>query len=229
MHFNVFSEDFLNKWLYPSDLENYKSLNDKKIKAGINWLSAINTSTFDRYDEIWIKLREKCGECMQKNCIEDYEWIKKNSVEISDNDSPFHKLNEGYQRIKFLNKDIGKEGFNRIRNYHVCKKNCYEKVNLMNAVLARKFSKFTNDFSVCFVLCRGKPIDRENVLSDCYSDCMIKFSYQLPQIEYYITTIFEDMMKEYENNVIETPKADLLHPYRFREREFTPDLWNKYL
>ena len=58
---------------------------------------------------------------------------------------------------------------------------------------------------------------------------MIKFSYQLPQIEYYITTIFEQMMKEYDKNMLATPKADLMHPYRFREREFTPDLWNKYL
>jgi hypothetical protein len=229
MHFNVFSEDFLNKWLTPNDLENYNSLNDKKIKAGMNWLTAINTSSFKRYDAMWEKLKEKCTECMDKNCQEDYDWIRNNSELIKDDESPFHKLNEGYTRIKFANKEIGKEGIERVKNYHVCKKKCYEKINLMNSILSRKYSNFSYDFSVCFVLCRGKPIDKENILSDCYSDCMIKFSYHLPQIEYYITTIFEQMMKEYEKNMLATPKADLMHPYRFREREFTPDLWNKYL
>jgi len=229
MHFNVFSEDFLNKWLTPNDLENYHSLNDKKIKAGMNWLSAINTSSYKRYDIMWDKLKEKCTECMETNCQRDYDWIRNNSELIKDDESPFHKLNEGYKRIKFANKEIGKEGIERVKNYHVCKKKCYEKINLMNSILSRKYSSFSYDFSVCFVLCRGKPIDKENVLSDCYSDCMIKFSYQLPQIEYYITTIFEQMMKEYEKSMFEIPKADMMHPYRFREREFTPDLWNKYL
>jgi hypothetical protein len=229
MHFNVFSDDFLNKWLSPSDLENYISLNDKKIKAGVNWLSAINSSSFKRYDQLWFELKEKCGKCMEKNCMEDYEWINKHAEIIQDNDSPFHKLNEGYKRIKFPNKDIGKEGMERVKNYHMCKKKCHEKINLMNAVLARYYTKFMHDFSVCFVLCRGKPIDKEKVLSDCYSDCMIRFSYQLPQIEYLITNIFEQMMKEYDMNILDTPKADLMHSYRFREREFTQDLWNRYL
>lgn len=229
MHFNVFSDDFLNKWLSPTDLDNYISVNDKKIKAGVNWISAINSSTFKRYDDLWFNLKEKCKECMDKNCMEDYEWIKNNAIIIDEKDSTFHKLNEGYKKIKFSNKEIGREGFERVKSYHVCKKKCHEKINLMNAILARYYTKFTHDFSVCFVLCRGKPIDKEKVLSDCYSDCMIRFGYQLPQIEYFVTSMYEKMISEYEQNVLDTPKADLMHPYRFKEREFTPDMWNRYI
>jgi hypothetical protein len=229
MNFNVFSDEFLKKWLTKEDLIQYTTMNDKKLSAGINWLSAINTSSFKRYDLLWKSLKEGCVNCMNKNCYEDYQWIIENAEKVDNINNINSSDNIGFKRIKFPNKEIGKEGVERVKKYHSCKKKCYEKVNLMNSILARKYSQFTYDFSVCLVLCRGKPIDKDTHLSDCYSDCMIKHSYLLPQIEYYMMMMHEQMMKEYNENILELPKADLLHSYRFREREFTSDMFRKYI
>jgi hypothetical protein len=228
MQFQVFSDDFLQKWLNKDDKAEFTSNNDRKLKAGINWLSAIQISSFKRYDGMWLDMKEKCLDCMKTSCQNDYEWIIKNSV-VVENEKNIENSSGVFKRIKFLDKETGKIGNGKLKSYYSCKTKCYEKVNIMNATLGKKLRKFSHDLNICLVLCRGKPFDRENVLSDCYSDCMITHSKEIPSLEYFIKKMYEDIIREYKENKFENYDADLLHNYRFKPREFSHDIMKKYL
>ena len=52
MQFQIFSDDFLSKWLSQEDKKEYLSTNDRKLKAGINWLSAMQKSSFNLFTTI---------------------------------------------------------------------------------------------------------------------------------------------------------------------------------
>jgi hypothetical protein len=221
MSLQYFTDDFLKKWLYPQDLIEYSSNDDRKIKAGMNWMSTIAKSSFSRYDEMWQELKEQCMGCMNNKCKEDYKWIIDNSEIVS--------TSEEYKTVKFKDKEIGRMGHEKLKNYNDCKKNCYEKVNLMNARLSSKFKEFNKEFSLCFIMCRGKPFHKENLLSDCYSDCFIRFSKKIPEIEFYIKSIFEQIIQEYKEKKYDIPGVDLIHNYRFKRREFNEDIMKKYL
>jgi hypothetical protein len=233
MNFQIFSDAFLSKWLTKEDLSTFSSNNDLKLKAGMNWLTEINKSAFSRYDEKWKILKEKCIECMNTNCKEDYDWLVSNShvpnkskinTIIDDN-----KVEQAFKIIKFENIKIGKTGYEKIKNYHGCKKKCYEKINLINAIFARRYNAWSKSLNDCLTVCRVMPIERDTMLADCYSDCMIKHSYKVAEIEFYINYVYEKLVKEYDNNLINLPGVDLHHNYRFKEREFTPDLVRKFV
>jgi hypothetical protein len=226
MNFQVFSDEFIKKWLREQDRLELNSLNDRKLKAGINWMEAITKSAFKRYDIIWEKLKHECLKCMEENCVRDYNWILENSIK---HDDELTKTSTEYKTISFKNAELGKEGHQRVNKYHSCKENCYEKVNLMNQILSNVYTKTAYDFNMCFVYCRAKSIDRDTQLADCYSDCMVKFSYIYASHEYYITYSYDKMMKEYSLKQLDTPKVDLNHIFRIKQREFTPDLWSKYI
>lgn len=221
MSLNYFTDDFIQKWLTKKDLEEFQSINDKKLKAGMNWMSHIMESSFKRYDKMWSQMKDSCLNCMELNCKEDYDWILNNCELIKEEDE--------FKKIKFKSKESGKIGMGKIKSYHACKKKCYEKVNLMNATFSRKFNQFSKEFELCFVLCRGHPIVGENYLSDCYSDCFVKASKKLPEIEFSITKLYKQIIDEYNENKLDFPGVDLINNYRFKEREFTEDLWKKYL
>jgi hypothetical protein len=223
MNFQIFSQEFLNKWLTAHDYENYKSLNDQKLIAGTNWLTYIAKSSFSRYDSMWKELDQNCKECMDDNCMNDYNWI----IENADPDSI--KISKGFKKIKFPNKEVGKIGLQKVENFHRCKKICYEKVNILNVTFAKKLRKFSQDFNTCITLCRGKPIDKETMLTDCFSDCMIKSSYEMANLEYYIKMVHEKIIKEYKEKIFDLPGTDIFHNERFKERDLTPDILKKYL
>jgi hypothetical protein len=235
MQFQFFSDDFLNKWLSQEDKKEYVSMNDRKLKAGVNWLTAMQKSSFQRYDSMWLDMKEKCLDCMKTHCQEDYDWILKNAQILESNQVVINSENyeshseTGFKKIKFPDKETGKIGYEKYKNFNTCKKKCYEKINIMNVTLGKKLKQFSHDLNICLVLCRGKPFDRENVLSDCYSDCMIKHSKDIPTIEYFIKKMYEQIIMEYKENKFENFDVDLLHNYRFKPREFDADKMKKYL
>ena len=124
MIIQYFTDDFLKRWLTPKDLIEYSSINDRKIKAGVNWMSIVAKTSFSTYDLMWRDLKEQCMECMNTKCREDYKWILDNCEVVSSLDE--------YKTVKFKDKEIGKIGYEKLKTYHNCKKTCYEKVNLMN-------------------------------------------------------------------------------------------------
>lgn len=230
MNFQIFSDEFLGKWLTPDDRAKYSSLNDRKLIAGTNWLKEIAKSSFNRYDLMWGSLKEKCLNCMKDNCQDDYEWIIKNAQIVDKKGINSEDLSDlPFKRIKFPNKEIGKEGYEKVKSYHSCKKSCYEKVNIMNVTFTKKMKQFSHNFNICIVLCKGKPIDKETMLSDCYSDCMIKSSYEMAKIEYYIKMMHEKLLEEYDNKILTLSREELIHNERFKERELTSDLWRRYI
>ena len=140
MQFQIFSDDFLSKWLSQEDKKEYLSTNDRKLKAGINWLSAMQKSSFKRYDIMWLDMKDKCLECMKTHCQDDYDWILKNSQILENNDETINSKNYqsetnseiGFKKIRFSDVETGKIGYEKYKNFHSCKKKCYEKINIMN-------------------------------------------------------------------------------------------------
>jgi hypothetical protein len=211
MNLKFFKEDFIEKWASNSNLPE----REKKIQAGVNWLFTIHKQSFDRYEPMWKLLKEKCADCSTKNCERDYnELMSDITVVKSDNKGNL---------IKGLNDN------EKLERYNKCKKGCYEKFELVNNILARRYRDWNKDLNHCFILCRAKPIDKISDLPNCYVTCMIDKSYHLADIEFYITYTLNKIIQEYDKNYIDNSKADLLHIYNTKERPLTPDLLRKYL
>jgi hypothetical protein len=210
MNFKYFKEEFINKW----NDNNALSQRDRKVQAGVNWLYTIHKQSFNRYETMWNALKDKCASCAKQNCEKEYiDLLQHAKVKSEDKNNLVitnFKENEKFE------------------NYKKCKKNCYEKVELLDNILARKYREWNKELNHCFILCRAKPIDKNNDLPNCYITCMINKSYELADIEFYIKYVYDKLIQEYDKNYIDKSKADLTHIYRIQERPLTDDIIRKY-
>jgi hypothetical protein len=236
MHLKQFSDEFIQKWLTPQDNKEYISQKDQKIKAGVNWLSAINQKSFKNLDEMYLKLNGKCKECLEKYCKDDFDWIIKNSIMSNENlkaeekNEKISNLNkQGYEMIQFINPELFEEGIQRIKKFHANKKLCYEKLNLFRAITIRQANKWEDELNVCFNICKNKPLDKFTEMPDCFSTCMVQKSYEVVNNEYYMRFVLKKLLEEHENDKLTLPKVDLLPSYRLRERELNDHIVNKFL
>jgi len=236
MHLKQFSEDFIDKWLTSKDKKEYVSSKDKKLKAGVNWLTAINKKSFSNLDKLYLELNLKCKQCLEKHCKEDFDWIINNTINQNihlNEEDKIQKLKnleqKGYEHIQFINTISYDEGIKRIKSFHKNKKLCYEKINLFRAIMIRLANKWNDELNVCFNICKHKPLDRFTDLPDCFSTCMVQKSYEVVSNEYYLNFVFKKLMEEYESEKLVMPKVDLLHSYRLQERELDDHIINKFL
>lgn len=236
MHLKQFSEEFLQKWLTGEDNKKYISLKDRKIKAGVNWISSINQKSFKNLDKMYEELNKQCKECLEKNCRDEYNSII-NELIIDDKDlSESEKekklknlMIHGYEKLQIKNPENQNEIENKILAFHNKKKQCYEKMNLFRAVLIRLSNNWNDELNTCLNICKNKPLDRTTEVPDCYSTCIIQKSYEIVSNEYYLKYIYEKLSEEYKENKITFGNIDLLHSYRFNKREVNDDNKNKYL
>jgi hypothetical protein len=212
MNFKYFKDDFINKW---TDGLGITDERDRKIKAGVNWLFTIHKKSFERYEVMWRELREKCKTCARVNCKNEYNELMKHINVNKDNGG--NVVVTGLKDNDLLTK------------YTQCKKGCYEKVDLLNHILGRRYRDWNKDLNYCFILCRAKPIDKTNDLPNCYITCMVDKSYDLAEIEFYIKYSYDKLVNEYDRGYFDNSKSDLTHIYRIKERPLTPDLVRKYL
>jgi hypothetical protein len=236
MHLKQFSEEFIQKWLNAEDNKIYISLKDRKIKAGINWITAINKKSFNNLDKMYEELNKKCKECLEKNCREDFNFISKELIIDNNNLTDIEKEEKlknlqifGYEKLQINNPEKKEEIDNKIISFHYKKKQCYEKLNLFRAVLIRLSNNWNEEINTCINICKNKPLDRNTELPDCYSTCIIQKSYEVVSNEYYLKYIYEKLSEEYKENKVELGKIDLLHSYRFNKREINEDNKYKYI
>jgi hypothetical protein len=236
MHLKQFSEEFIQKWLNEDDNKKYISLKDKKMKAGINWISAINQKSFTNLDKMYEELNKKCKECLEKNCREDYIFITKELIIDNNNLTKIEKEEKlknlqilGYENLQIKNPEKRKEIENKIISFHNKKKQCYEKINLFRAIMIRLSNNWNDELNVCINICKNKPLDRNTELPDCYSTCIIQKSYEVVSNEYYMKYVYDKLLEEYNQNKIEMGKIDLLHSYRFKKREINDENKFKYV
>ncbi len=236
MHLKQFSDEFIQRWLSPEDKLEFISSKDQKIKAGVNWLTTINKTSFHNIDDMYSKLNIKCKECIEKHCKEDFDWILTNSNISSkdlDEDSKKDKIlklqKQGYERIQFTNPQLFQIGIERIKRFHSNKKLCYEKLNLFRAIIIRQANRWEDELNVSLNICKNKPLDKLTEMPDCFSTCMIQKSYEVVNYEYYLKFVFKKLMGEYQSDKLSLPKVDLLHSYRLKERELDLDIMNKFL
>lgn len=236
MHFKQFSDEFINKWLTEQDKVEYKSSKDKKIKAGVNWLTTLNKKSFQSLDKMYLSLNEMTKECLEKKCREDFDWIINHGIKENDSLSEaeksekiIHLQQKGFENIRFLSPNIYEEGIQRVKNYHKSKKICYEKLNLFRAIMIRLSNKWNDELNVCLNICKNKPLERNNELPDCFTTCMIEKSYQVISNEYYLKFVYEKLKNEFKNDNYELPEIDLLHSYRLKQRELNDHIVNKFL
>ncbi len=236
MHFKQFTDEFIDKWLTVNDIKELISQKDQKIKAGVNWLSALNIKSYENLDKMYFSLKEKCKECLEKNCKNDYEWIINNSIIFNEDLEENQKLEKlqnlkmkGFENIRFKDENTFNEGIEKIKNFHKNKKLCYEKTNLFRAILIRLSNKWNDELNVCLNICKNKPLDKNTELPDCFSTCMVHKSYEIVNNEFYMKYVFNKLKEEYENNNLTLPKIDLLHSYRFEKRELNDFVVSKFL
>ncbi len=221
MNLQVFKSDFVEKWLTPFDKDYLKCENDKKLKAGINWIEDIHRTSFRRYDDMLNQLKSECKECVKKNCSDDYNWILSNGEIITEEDKSI--------KFRFTDAEIGKKGIEVVNRYKKCKIDCYEKVELFTDVMGRNYSKWNKELNLCFIICRAKPLDKNEYLPNCYTNCMIKNVYALASHEFYLKYVFENLLNEYKKNYFDRSKADVMHSYRVQLRELDEEVIKKYL
>ena len=197
-------------------------INKAKIKATINWLEDVHKSFFGRLDGLWDNLSKGCVDCMKKNCEAEYEWIKRNSFEINKNSS------REFTEIKFP-PEIGAEGIKALERYKKCKGSCYEKLIVMNSTLGRCLLELNEHMGNCIDSCKISKNSYDFEKSECINKCLIHVGYQLPKIEYYIESAYNSIKKEYDFNIMDLPKTDLAHHYRYTYRSFGKDIAHKYL